>query len=66
MVYLKGKGYGFTVCHARHDSSLEPPAQDSENLAERVYEDSEFAFDSEEEALREIDATDVAITSQGM
>lgn len=65
IVYLRGKGYGLTVYHAYHDLSPEPLTRDSESSVERVY-DSEFSFDSEEEALGEIDATDVVITSQGL
>ena len=70
-VYLQGKYYGLTVCHAQLGSSQKPPARNSKPLTDPVYEGSEFAFDSEEEDSEgqepeEIILTDVAVTSRGM
>ena len=65
-VYLQGKYYGLTVCHAQLDSSQKHPARSSKPLTDPVYEGSEFAFDSEEEASEETILTDVAVTSRGM
>jgi len=65
-VYLQGKYYGLTVCHAQLGSSQKHPTRSSKPLTGPVYEGSEFAFDSEEEVSEETIVTDVAITSRGM
>jgi hypothetical protein len=66
VVYLQGKYYGLTVCHAQLGSSQKHPAQTSKPITDPVYEGSEFAFDSEEEASEETILSDVAVTSRGM